>query len=76
MVGQLSMKHEKDIPEKYEAKLEEFVSEHPDVSQAAAEEAFRAHCETFRETLKEDAPREKVRSLAFDKLLWDPPGEE
>ena len=70
------MKHEDEIPAKYEEKLQEFVSEHPDVSRAAAEEAFREHCETFRKTLKEDAPREKVRSLAFDKLLWDPPAEE
>jgi hypothetical protein len=70
------MKHKDDIPEEYEERLDEFVSNHPDVSRADAEEAFREHCETFRETLKEDAPREKVRSLAFDKLLWDPPGDE
>lgn len=70
------MRHQDDIPEKYQEKLEEFVSEHPGVTREDAEEAFREHCRTFRETLKEDAPREKVRSLAFDKLVWDPPGNE
>jgi len=62
-----------DIPPECDAKLAAFVDEHPEVTREAADEAFREHCETFRETLKEDAPREKVYSLAFDKLTWDPP---
>lgn len=67
------MRLEDDIPEEYRDRLEEFVDSHPDVTREAAEAAFRTHCETFHETLTDDAPREKVLSLAFDKLTWDPP---
>ena len=64
------------VDDEYDAKLDAFVADHPDVTRTAAEEAFVSHCEAFDEVTNDGTPRRVVRRLAFTQLEWDPPTDQ
>ena len=64
------------VDDEYDAKLDAFVSEHPDVTRTAAEEAFVSHCEAFDEVTNDGTPMAIVRRLGFTQLEWDPPADQ
>ena len=70
------MTPESYVDDEYDAKLDAFVAERPEVTRTAAEEAFVAHCEAFDEVTNDGTPRRVVRRLAFTQLEWDPPSDQ
>ena len=61
------------ITDDYDQKLDEYVSTHSEICRDVAERAFVDNCTELEETLKDDAPADVVRRLAFRRLEWHPP---
>lgn len=63
------------LTDEYDEKLDEFVAAHPDLTRETVEQAYLGACEKFDDVMKEDAPTQVIRRLAYRQVEWNPPTE-